>query len=89
MKTAIFISGQITGNSKLRNAIITADCEERRGMFYSITLTFPTKKAAVKALSKAYKYMKCEEPLLSRGIGGISYRRAHAINYDASRAVIQ
>jgi len=89
MKTEIHITGQISGNIRLRNAIITAVCEERRGMFNSYILTFKSNKAAVKALSEGYQYMSREEPRITNRIGGINYSRGHALNYDASRAVIQ
>lgn len=88
MKTEIHITGQIMGNSRLRSAIITADCEERRGMFNSYILTFKSKKAAVKALSQGYQYMKSEEPDITHRIGGLNYSRGHALSYDASRAAI-
>lgn len=55
MRTAIAISGQISGNSKLRNAIVTAECEEKRGFFGAHILVFRTKKEAQKALSDAYQ----------------------------------
>jgi hypothetical protein len=86
MKTSIFISGQIGGNSKLRNAIITADCEEKRGMFNAIELIFPSKKAAIKALSEAYQsFVRGGE---RKGIGGITYSRGYSLGYDASTAKI-
>jgi len=77
------------GNSKLRNAIITADCEERRGMFNSYILTFASKKEATKALSSDFQYMRKEEPGIYNRIGGISYSRGSVLNYDASKAIIQ
>lgn len=85
MKTSIFINGQINGNSTLRNAIITADCEEKKGMFNSITLEFPTKKAAEKAMWEAYKSLRQdkEDAKASR----LSYAKG-LINYDASTAKI-
>lgn len=88
MKTEIVISGQIGGNSKLRNAIVTAECEEKRGMFGSYTLTFSTKKEAITALSKGYQYMCREMPDEKGKMSGISYSRGYSLAYDASRAVI-
>jgi hypothetical protein len=86
MKTSIYISGQINGNFKLRNAIITADCEEKKGMFNSIELVYPTKKEAVKALSDAYQsFVRDGE---RKGIGGITYSRGYSLGYDASTAKI-
>lgn len=89
MKTSITISGQINGNFKLRNAIVTADCQEKKGMFNSIILEFESKKAAIKALSGGYQYMCREMPEEKGGMSGIRYSRGYALSYDASRAVIQ
>lgn len=87
MKTEIHISGQIMGNSRLRNAIITSECQERR-MFNNYYLTFRTKESAVNALSEAYQSM-CREMPEERGrMSGIRYTRGHSLSYDASRAVI-
>lgn len=86
MKTSIHISGQINGNFKLRSAIITANCEEKKGMFNAIELVFPTKKAAVKALSEAYQsFVRDGE---RKGLGGITYSRGYSLGYDASTAKI-
>lgn len=88
MKTEVHITGQISGNTRLRNAIITACCEERRGMFYGYILTFRTKKAATKAISDGYKYLCSEMPEEKGKMSGIRYSRGYALAYDASRAVI-
>lgn len=87
--TEIVITGQISGNFKLRNAIITADCTERTGLPNAIILTFLTKKAAVNALSQGYRHLVNMEPEQKGRMGGIKYLRAHALAYDASRAVIE
>lgn len=76
------------GNSKLRNAIITADCEERKH-FNSIILTFKTKESAVNALSEGYQYMCREMPEEKGKMTGIRYTRGSSLSYDASKAVIQ
>jgi len=88
MKTEIIISGQIMGNSKLRNAIITADCEERKD-FNNIILTFKTKESAVNALSESYQYMCREMPEEKGKMTGIRYTRGYSLSYDASKAIIQ
>lgn len=88
MKTAIHITGQIMGNSKLRSAIITAECNEKRGMFNSYILEFKTRESAINALSKGYQYMCKEMPAEKGKISGIRYTRGHSLAYDASRAVI-
>ncbi len=89
MKTEIHITGQIMGNSRLRSAIITSDCTERRGMFNAYILVFQTKASAINALSKGYQYMCREMPEEKGKISGIRYTRGHSLSYDASRAVIQ
>lgn len=85
MKTSIFISGQINGNSTLRNAIITAECEEKKGMFNSITLVFPTKKAAEKAMWEAYKSLRQDKQDAQASM--LRYSRGY-ISYDASTAKV-
>lgn len=87
MKTEIIITGQISGNFKLRNAIITAECEEKR-VFNNIVLTFKTKESAVNALSEGYQYMCREMPEEKGKMSGIRYTRGCSLSYDASRAVI-
>jgi len=88
MKTEIHITGQIMGNSRLRSAIITADCTERRGMFNSCILTFNTKEGAINALSQGYQYMCKEMPEEKGKTSGIRYTRGHSLSYDASTATI-
>lgn len=88
MKTSIFISGQINGNFKLRNAIITSDCKEKKGMFNSIILEFKSKKAAVKGLSQGYQHFCKEMPEERGNISGFRYSIGSALYYDASKAVL-
>lgn len=88
MKTSIYISGQINGNFKLRNAIITAECEEKKGMFNAIELIFPTKGAAKKALSAGYKSLVNDQPEMNGRFGGIRYSAGSSLYYDASTAKI-
>lgn len=85
MKTSIYISGQISGNSTLRNAIITADCEEKKKMFNAIELTFPTKKAAEKAMWEAYKSLRQDKQ--DAQASQLRYSKGY-ISYDASTAKI-
>jgi hypothetical protein len=84
MKTSIEISGQISGNSTLANAINTFDSEMKRTMFNGYKITFKTKKAAKKALWEAFKYLRNEEPEFARG--GIFYSKHGSLRYDASYA---
>ena len=56
MKAGIFISGGISGNFKIKNAITCFDIE--KGSFNSFFCNFETMKEAKKALKDAFKYMK-------------------------------
>lgn len=87
MKTEIRITGQNNGNFKLRNAIVTHECEEKK-FFNDIILVFPTKGKAVKALSKGYRSLCADMPDEKGKMSGIGYLRGHALSYDASRAAI-
>lgn len=88
MKTEIRITGQISSIHRLRNAIITAECEEKRGMFNSYILTFRTKESAINALSQGYQYMCREMPEEKGKMSGIRYTRGSRLAYDAGEAVI-
>jgi len=83
MKTKISITGQISGNTTLVNAI---GGEVKKGMFNSFIITFPTKGLAVKAIRQAYKYLKNEEPEFKHGIK--SNKERTFLSYDASQAKI-
>lgn len=85
MTTTINISGQISGNHTLANAISTHDSEIKKTMFNGYSITFKTKAAAKKALWAAYKYLVSNEPEFRNGI---SYSKHGTLSYDASRAVI-
>ena len=89
MKTQISITGQVNGNCKLKTAIITNDCTVKKH-FQNFTLTFPTKKAAIKALSEGWKYLLRNEDNMewAKSISGISYSRGYSLSYDASVAKI-
>ena len=87
MTTSIIISGQISGNHTLASAIATYESEVRDGMFYSKIVTFPTKKAAKKALWEAFKHLRQdkEDAQASR----LRYSKSGELYYDASVAKIQ
>jgi len=84
MQTEIRVRGQISGNAKLCRAIQINNCEVRNINFNGYCLTFPTKKAAKKALWDAYNKLRSEEPEFAKG--GISYGKYGILSYDASRA---
>jgi len=86
MKTTIEITGQISGNHRLLNALNTYQAEYKKLPFYGHVLTFPTRKAARKALWDGYQYLRSAEPEYKHGI---RYGAKRALYYDASKAVIQ
>lgn len=90
MKTSIVISGQISGNHTLLNAIVTHECERKDLMFNNYRLTFATKKAARKALWDGFNYLKrtLDEPNVG-SIAGLNYSKFGQLTWDASRAVIE
>ena len=87
MKTTIEITGQISGNYRLLNALNTYQAEYNKLPFYGHKLTFATRKEARKALWDGYRYLVAQEPEFAKG--GIRYGAKRCIYYDASRAVIQ
>jgi hypothetical protein len=50
-------------------------------MFNSVTLTFKTKREAVKALSEGRKYLKSNDK-------DYSYCKGYSLRYDAATAII-
>jgi hypothetical protein len=83
MQTSIYISGQISGNLTLMNAIKTFDSETKKE-FNNYKIIFKTKKEAKKALWAAYQYLRCNEPEFN----GINYSKHGSMRYDASTATI-
>ena len=81
MQTKIIITGQINSIFMLRSVIKGYNCEESRGMFNAVTLTFKTKREAVKALSEGRKYLKSNDK-------EYSYSHGYSLSYDAGRAII-
>jgi hypothetical protein len=82
MTTKIIITGQIGSIHTLRSVLADYNCEVTRGMFNSVTLTFNTKKEAVKALSVGRKYLKSDDQQYS-------YAAGHLLRYDAATAIIK
>lgn len=87
MRTTIIVSGQISGNIRLLNAIVTYECTRRDIGFNNYAIDFPTKKAAKKALWDAFKSLRAAEPEFAKG--GIWYSKSGSLSYDASRAEIK
>lgn len=86
MVTSILITGQISGNHRLLNAINTYQAEYSKMPFYGHKLTFATRQAARKALWDGYRYLVAQEPEFAKG--GIRYGAKRCIYYDASKAEI-
>jgi len=84
MKAQIIISGQISGNYKLRSACMTNNCEDYRQNFNGFKLVFNTMKEARKAIKDGYRWLKSEEPDFYRD-GGIGLYK-DSLSYDASVA---
>ncbi len=82
MTTQIIITGQIGSIYTLRSVLADYNCEVTRGMFNSVTLTFNTKKEAVKALSNGRKYLKADDKQYS-------YDAGNMLRYDAATAIIK
>ena len=81
MQTKIIIKGQLNSIFMLRSVIKDYNCEETRGMFNAVTLTFKTKKEAIKALSEGRKYLKSNDK-------DYSYCKGYSLRYDAATAII-
>jgi len=84
MKAQILISGQISGNFKLRSACSTINSEEHSLPFNGFRIVFNTMSEARKAIKDGYKWLKSEEPDFYKD-GGISLYN-DCLSYDASRA---
>lgn len=84
MKTTIQITGQINGNTYLKNCISTFESEVKQTNFYGYSITFPTRKAAYKALWEGYQRIRQEDPNDS----GLNYVPKDRLYYDASKAEI-
>lgn len=91
MKTSIIISGQISGNFTLKNALDSRELlEEKSLMFNNFELVYATKKAAKKALWEAFKYLRStlDEPRVG-SMSGLRYSKFGSLYYDASKAELQ
>ena len=84
MKTRIIISGQPRSTNRLLAACTTPDVLFETRHFNDYILTFNSKKAALKALSEGYKYLKQDREDWEDSCGG--YRRGYCLSYDASTA---
>ena len=87
MKTAIYISGQVSGNFKLMN-VIPGAIERRECIFNSKVLIFQTREQAYHALWLGWLQLRRDEPDSVNRIGGIMYLKKRRLIYDASKAEI-
>lgn len=86
MKTVITITGQISGNRTLLNAIPSDGNSTKHLPFYGYAITFKTKKEAKKALWEAYKLLRQDKEDAEKSM--LSYSKFGWLNYDASKAKI-
>lgn len=91
MKTVIQITGEIYGNTILKNKINVCDgvTEMKNISFNGYEIKFKTIKQAKKALRKAYNDLIADIPEMKNRIGGISIVNDNEeLNYDASKAIM-
>ena len=89
MKSTITITGQISGNFTLRNALVGNSTTEEKTMFNGFRLHFDTKKAAINAIREAYNSLCKDEPEMKGRLSGISADKGRTyLRYDASNAKI-
>lgn len=89
MKSTITITGQISGNFRLRSALVGNSTTEEKTMFNGFRLHFGTKKEAVKAMRDAYNSLCRDEPEMKGRLSGISVDKGRTyLRYDASSAKI-
>lgn len=88
MKTSIIISGSgLNSKRTLLSACTTFEAEQKNLIFNDYELIFPTKKAAIKALSEAYQYLHSD--LEDWQASCASYCRGESLSYDAGNARTQ
>lgn len=86
MQTSIFITGQISGNRILLNAIPSDANSTSNLQFNGYKVTFKTKAEAKKALWEAFKTLRADKEDAQKS--RLSYSKHGYIDYDASTAKI-
>lgn len=88
MKAQIHITGQTSGNSKLKSIIASNGnySEIKGGIFNSYFILFDTVGEAKKAMRKAFREIKNEDDSLNWHDG--LTKDGNTLTYDASKAVI-
>lgn len=86
MKTAIIITGQISGNRTLLNSIDAFGNQISSLSFNGFKIEFETKKEAKKALWKAYKTLRSDKEDAQKS--RLAYSKKGWLDYDASCAKI-
>lgn len=88
MKTSIIISGSgLSSKRTLLLACTTFEAEQKNLMFNNYELMFPTKRAAIKALSEAYQHLHSDKEDWENSCA--SYCRGGSLSYDAGIAKIK
>lgn len=86
MKTFLEIKGQIIGNRKLLRACDSINCIDVYINSDGYKLEFKTKKAAIKALFRAYKELKSDKDNWENA--NCSYKYGASLSYDASQVLL-
>jgi hypothetical protein len=86
MKTIISITGQISGNRTILNAIDAFGKQIRNQPFNGYKIEFDTKKEAKKALWEAYKTLRSDKEDAQKS--RLTYSKHGYLDYDASTAKI-
>lgn len=86
METAIFITGQISGNRTILNSIDAFGSAISNLPFYGYKIEFGTKKEAKKALWEAYKTLRSDKEDAQKS--RLTYSKNGWLDYDASCAKI-
>jgi hypothetical protein len=73
MKTEITIKGQLSSMFTLRNAMSNYEAIITGSFNNYLTLIYPTKKSALKAISEAKKYLRQNDCIINASTTSISY----------------
>ena len=76
MKTEITIKGQLNSMSTLRGAMNNYEAIITGSFNNYLTLVYPTKKSALKAISEAKKYLRQNDCFITASTTSISYDAA-------------
>ncbi|MEE9459850.1 MAG: hypothetical protein V3V84_08820 [Candidatus Bathyarchaeia archaeon] len=81
-KTSIIIKGGICSTTRIKAGLGICNLVEENKLHYATEFVYSTRKAAVKALSEAYQYLKEDFKVID------GYKRGSSLSYDAATATI-